>query len=93
MALLGPPRLRIPDHVVSEIIGGEAILLNLRSGLYFSLNRLGARVWTLLEQGMSTAEVRQLILVEYDVKEPELERDLDELIAQLLRSELLLESG
>lgn len=91
MALVVPTQLRIPEHVVSETVAGEAVLLNLRSGLYFSLNPLGTRVWKLLEDGKSLSEVRSVLLSEYLVTEAELDRDLRELIAQLLQSQLVIE--
>lgn len=45
-----PDRITIPSHVVCEVLDGEAVLLNLHSGIYFSLNSTGTRAWQLLQQ-------------------------------------------
>jgi hypothetical protein len=50
-------RLRVNErHVNASIIDGEAIIINLESGLYFSLDRCGAAAWALLSGGHSIAE-------------------------------------
>jgi hypothetical protein len=50
-------RLRVNErHVNASIIDGEAIIINLESGLYFSLDRCGAAAWALLAGGHSIAE-------------------------------------
>jgi hypothetical protein len=45
-------------HVVSETIDGEAIIIHLETGTYFSARDTAVRVWNLVEQG---ATVRQII--------------------------------
>lgn len=39
--------------VVSETIDGEAVILDLRSGAYYSTRGTGAVIWTWLEEGAS----------------------------------------
>lgn len=43
--------------VVSEVIEGEAVILNLDSGNYYSMEGSGAIIWELLSQGLSITEV------------------------------------
>ncbi len=43
-----PGLFSVPDEVVSELLDGEAVLLHLRTGKYFSLNATGTRMWALL---------------------------------------------
>ncbi len=45
-------------YVVSETIDGEAIIIHLESGMYFSARETAARLWGLIEQG---ATVKQMI--------------------------------
>jgi hypothetical protein len=50
-------RLRVNErHVNASIIDGEAIIINLETGLYFSLDRCGAAAWALLAGGHSIGE-------------------------------------
>lgn len=43
--------------VVSEVIDGEAVIMNLLSGHYFSAQGVGAAVWTRVEAGWTAAEI------------------------------------
>jgi hypothetical protein len=43
--------------VVSEVIDGEAIIMDLRSGAYFSAEGLGAQVWQAAVDGASEDEI------------------------------------
>jgi hypothetical protein len=81
--------LRIPAHVTFTFVEGDAVLLNTRSNQYFALTEVGARVWTLLKDGASLQAARQALLSEYDVSAEELERDLLELLNQLLENNLV----
>ena len=54
-------------HQVSCDLAGEAVILNLKDGVYYGLNTVGARVWALLEEPRSVAALRSLLLDEYDI--------------------------
>ncbi len=55
---------------------GEAVLLNLQTGIYFGLNPLGARIWELIKKPVKVREVHQQLLQEYDVDASQCEADL-----------------
>lgn len=83
---------KIPEHVVFQVLDGEAVVLNVDSGRYFGLNEVGTRFWQELEQGHSVEQITERLLGEYDVERPELQRDLAELIAMLKERNLLEEA-
>jgi hypothetical protein len=74
-----------PDIVFREV-DGEAVILNLDSGLYFGLDQVGTRIWQLIHQHGSLQEVFETMCEEFDVGSDTLERDLlglmDELCAK-----------
>lgn len=74
---------------VSCDLGGEAAILNVRSGVYYGLNPVGARVWNLVQQPRSVDEVRQSLTREYDVEEQVCESDLLTLLEELLAAGLI----
>ncbi len=80
----------VPGHVVSRQIGGETVILNLESGTYFGLDVVGARIWQLIAEGKSVAETRAVMLVEFDVAEDVLDRDLEKLLRDLRDHHLLV---
>lgn len=73
----------IPDDVIFRDLDGEAIILNLASGIYFGLDEVGTRVWMLLTESSSLRRVIDVMTGEYDVESSELERDVRELISRL----------
>jgi len=66
-----------------------SVLINLQSGKVFSLNGVGARIWTMLEQGTSLDGVLDALGHEYNLPSAELETDLDGFIDELARKDLL----
>lgn len=74
---------------VSCDLAGEAVILNLESGVYFGLNKLGARVWSLIQEPTTVQKVHEVLLDEYDVEPERCERDLLALLQKLLEAGLL----
>jgi hypothetical protein len=85
--------LRRTDDVVSRVLDGEAVLLDLREGIYFGLNEVGTRIWELLGEGATVAELRAKIFEEFDVEEAVASADLVELLDELLDRGLIERVG
>ncbi len=69
--------------VVSRVLDGEAVLLDLASGRYLGLNAVATRVWEQIGAGDTFAAIRAALLGEFDVPADVLDRDLDQLFADL----------
>jgi hypothetical protein len=76
-------RVTLSKDQVSCDLAGEAAILNLRSGVYYGLDPIGARVWRLVREPKTLAELRDLLLAEYDVEAATLEADLRNLLNSL----------
>ena len=68
---------------VSSDLEGEVAILNLKAGVYYGLDDVGARIWTLLQEPKTVSEIRDVILQEYDVEAERCERDLLALLQRL----------
>jgi len=87
-------KVTIPEQVMARQVGEETVILDLASGTYFGLDPVGARIWQLLCEGRTLAEVCESMLAEYEVPRDEIERDLTDLLAVLADKELIkLESA
>jgi coenzyme PQQ synthesis protein D (PqqD) len=78
----------IAEALVATLSDG-AVLLNLQTKRYFSLNETGTRIWEMVQQTSDEDTIIATLLSEYEVEEPtarsEVRRILDELIeAQLI---------
>jgi hypothetical protein len=75
---------------VSCPLGNESAILNLKNSVYYGLDAVGARVWTLLQKPQTIGELRDALLGEYDVEAERCERDLLDLLEKM-RGEGLIE--
>ena len=71
------------DNVVSRELEGEAVMLNLESGVYFGLDEVGTRIWALIQEHGALRKVFEVMQREYDVAPPTLESDLLRLVEEL----------
>jgi len=82
--------VKIAPDVVFRDLDGEAVLLNLETGIYFGLNDVGTRMWNLIQEHGSLRKVFDQMLLEYEVTPEALEGDLCQLAAQLCEKGLLV---
>jgi hypothetical protein len=73
----------IPEDVLFRELDDEAVLLNLKTGVYFGLNPAGLRIWQLLAAGSSLHRVLETLNDEYEVDREVLEQDLLSLCRRL----------
>ena len=76
-------RVRINEEVLFQELQGEAVLLNLKSGVYLGLDAVGTRIWNLLQRHHVLQEVRDAMLQEYEVSADQCERDLLRLVGEM----------
>lgn len=75
--------MTISKEVVSEIVGDQAVLLDLRSGKYYQLNRTGTMIWQGIEQGHGVDAVCKSLVMAFRQPEPEVRGDVARLITEL----------
>lgn len=78
-----PERWAVNPAVVFRELDGEGVLLNLDSGVYFGLDAVGMRVWTLLLEHGATGPVCAQMEREYEVGLEVLEEDVRRLVSEL----------
>ena len=76
-------RVTIPEQVLARRIGEETVMLDLANGTYFGLDAVGARIWQLLSEGKTLAEVCDVMMDEYDASREDIERDVLRLAEEL----------
>ena len=72
-----------PKDQVSSDLGGEVAILDLKAGVYYGLDAVGARIWSLIQEPRTVNEIRDILLEEYDVEPERCERDLLVLLRRL----------
>jgi hypothetical protein len=75
--------------VAARVIDGEAIIINLKTGVYYSTDNVGATLWELVEQRRSLQEMVQAIVARYWVPREQAESDVQRLMAELIQEDLV----
>ena len=70
-------------------LDGEVVILNLKDGVYYGLNAVGARIWNLLQEPRTMHEVRDILAQEYEVETDRCEHDLLALLQELATEGLI----
>ena len=84
-----PASLTLTPDVVHETIDGEAILINLATGTYFSLEGSGAEVWSLLVAGSSVGDAASALAAKHGADEGAVRAEVAQLAAALVDHGLL----
>jgi hypothetical protein len=86
-------RFKVNEKLVtSKIIDGEAIIINLASGMYYSLDKTGALVWMLIGGGYSLGESADVLSTRFSVPVDRVRADVDRLVNDLVTQNLVLPS-
>lgn len=80
------------DAVAAEVIDGEAIIIDLATGVYYSMDGVGGSIWALIETESSFEEIVTAIVARYEVSRNQAETDVQEFVAELLREKLVVVS-
>ena len=84
-------RFRVNTPTVThETIDGEAVIINLDSGNYYSLVDAGSLIWALVDRGASASEVHELLQQSYQGDATDIDRGVQELLAQLQQENLIV---
>ncbi len=83
-------RFRVAEGVVGEVLEGEAVLLDTRSGHYYRLNRTGTRLWESLERDGRLSCAVDALLDGFEIDPLQLRRDVQSVLAELEAFQLLV---
>ena len=81
--------ISISGDLVSCDLNAEAVVLNLRSGTYYGLDPVGARIWNLIQTPRTVQEIRDILLQDYEVEPDRCEGDLVALLEKLANEGLV----
>ena len=80
-----PLRRKIPWRRLEE----EAVVLDVKKGVLYPLNAVGARVWDLCDGDRSTEAIAETIVAEFDADPDAIRRDVHAFIADLAQAGLV----
>jgi hypothetical protein len=81
-----------PAAVASKVIDGEAIIMNLTNGAYYSMAGVGALMWEGIEQAQAGDAIVERIAGRYGAEPARVQADFDRLVTELLAEGLIVET-
>jgi hypothetical protein len=82
--------LKQSEDVTFQTVAGEAVLIRLDTGTYFSLNHVATQFWEMLDGKQSIGEQASMLATAYEVDVETVTRDLLELARQLEDEQLVV---
>lgn len=84
MTLTASTILSRSENASYEIVAGEAIVIDIDTGTYFSLNKIGTEFWEMLDGTQSVQQHAAAIAQKYDVDASMVVGDLLELAGTMV---------
>jgi len=80
------------QKIVSDLIDGEMMLLNMEAGHYYSLTGTGAALWESIRQGAERAGLLSALQKAFPAQDSQqITEDLDSFLKELVEEELVVE--
>ena len=77
------------DRATGDVIDGEAIIINLVTGVYYSMQGIGGDIWSMIDARRTVDSMAEEVVANYDVAPDDARRDLDAVLGQLMEEGLI----
>jgi hypothetical protein len=79
--------------VAAKVMDGEAVIINLASGVYYSMDKVGAFLWELIQSGHSLGQCVDALTRRYDADSGQVQADAMRLVQELVEEGLITPAG
>jgi hypothetical protein len=79
----------VDKEVVESRLGEETVILHLRHGVYFGLDRVGTAIWERLQAGDTVEAMRAHVRASFDAVPDSLDGEISDFLQVLLEKELI----
>lgn len=80
------------EDLLSGMVDDEAVIMSINSGSYHFINETGRRIWELLEQPKTVAELCDILIEEFDVDLETCQKDVMRYLEALQTRQVILVS-
>lgn len=77
------------ERAAGDVIDGEAIIIDLATGVYYSMQGIGGEIWSMIDGHRTAESMLQAIVAAYDVEADRAHEDLHAVLRELFREELI----
>jgi hypothetical protein len=87
--LPGNITIRATKEQISNPLPSGAVILNLGSGVYYTLNEVGAFLWGLLQEPRTIQNLHDAVMDEYEISSEQCSADISTFIQEMLNAQLI----
>ncbi len=77
------------QEVAAKVMDGEAIMINLSNGMYYSMNNVGGLIWEMIEGRHRLETIVEGVLSRYDGSAEQVRADVERVVAELVQENLV----
>lgn len=70
-------------------LDGEKVMMNLDKGQYFMINKVGGRIWEIIDNDIKVNDIINMLIKEYDVDEIKCKNNVIMFLQKLNQAELI----
>jgi hypothetical protein len=89
--MLSPDSRLVPneEECAAKVIDGEAVIINLSNGTYYSIEKVGGFIWSLVAEGRPFKEIVDSVVARYEVTGQRALEDAQRLLNELIAENLV----
>ena len=76
-------------HLMASKVGEEIMMMDIQKGMYYALNPVSARIWTLLDSACTVKALCDQLLAEYEVEPEQCEREVTQVLSTMLARDMI----
>ena len=83
-------RLRLKhEEIVAKVLDGEAVVIDLSNGAYYTTDTVGGAIWSMFENGLSVAEITSALTECYEVAAARAQADVSRMATEIVDAGLM----
>lgn len=83
-------KFNLPEHVMTKKVDDQLLIVNTQTDEYHSINQVGADLLEKLNRNLTVEQTIQELTQEYDVPEDQLVNDINHILAELIDSNIIV---
>ena len=80
------------NNIIFEAIEAELVVINLKSGCYYSLNESASEVWKLVIDGYSIKQISEFFVKQYPPSTNDPSGEISRIVSEFIREDLISEA-
>ena len=87
---IGPDTVVVQvDKLIASDLDGETVMMSVQNGKYYGLDRIGSRIWALMDTPLCVSELCDILIEEYQVEPDDCRQDVLDLLNELEKHSLV----